>query len=301
MHYIIQENIFREHHYDLLFKAMDRLGLTYTVVRVFPFVDKVVALKDIETESYNVDDLPEFIPPNMNVFVFGGLKLAHIAALRGWTPGSLMNENHDFQVYSKHYGENLLNYDSEILTVGSNIIWKPNEVKFIRPTKDTKSFTGQLFNEHEWKDTMENYLHNFRSAQFNEQTEIQVSTPKNIYKEIRCWVVDGKVVTASQYRLGNSVVYDDQVEQAAIDYAQSMVNIFQLADAFVIDVCLTDNGWKIVECGCINCAGFYKSDLQKTINAIEDRFGNCIDCLGMYGQVGICYCNTINKNNEKYS
>ena len=38
--------------------------------------------------------------------------------------------------------------------------------------------------------------------------------------------------------------------------------------------CLTDNGWKVVECGCINCAGFYKSDLQKMIMSVEDYFGN---------------------------
>lgn len=272
MHYLIQENVFKEQHYDMIHKAIHRLGLSHSVVRVFPFVDKIVDLKDIKGESYNVDDLPECVPPTKNVFVFGAIKLARIAADRGWSPGSMMNENHDFQVYSKHYKDNLLNYDSEILTLGTTFDWKPNEVKFIRPTKDTKSFTGQLFTEHEWKDTVENYLHNYRSERFNESTEIQVSTPKNIHKEIRCWVVDGKVITASQYRLGNTVLYDDFVEQEAVEYAQSMVDIFQLAEAFVIDVCMTDNGWKIVECGCINCAGFYKSDIQKMIMAVDDKF-----------------------------
>ena len=293
MHYVIQENVFREHHYDLLFNAMDRLGMQYTIVRIFPFVNKIVNVKDLPEGGFNVDDLPEFVPPSKNVFVFGAIKLARIAADRGWSPGSMMNSNHDFKVYSKHYKDNLLNYDSEILTLGSNFEWKHDEVKFIRPTKDTKSFTGQLFNEHEWKDTVKNYLHNYRSEQFNESTEIQVSTPKNIHKEIRCWVVGGKVVTASQYRLGNTVIYDDFIEPEAIEYAQSMVDIFQLAEAFVIDVCMTDNGWKIVECGCINCAGFYKSDLQKMIFAVDDYFGKCDDCIAMHGQTGMCYCSYV--------
>lgn len=293
MHYIIQENVFRENHYDLLFKAMDRLGLSYTVVRSFPFVDKIVDLKYINEENFNVDELPDLVLPTNKVFVFGAIKLARLAKEKGWFPGSMMNSNHDFKVYSKYYKDNLLNYDSEILTLGSKFEWKPNEVKFIRPTKDTKSFTGQLFNEFEWKDMVENYLHNYRSEQFNESTEIQVSTPKNIHKEIRCWVVGGKVITASTYRIGNTVVYDDMVEQEALDYAQSMVDIFQLADAFVIDVCLSDNGWKIVECGCINCAGFYKSDLQKTIIAIEEHFNHkstCDDCIGILNQTGMYYC-----------
>lgn len=277
MHYIIQENVFKEQHYDMLQKTLDRFGLTYDTVRIFPFIDKIVSLKDIDhinEGSYDVDDLPDFKSTEDKVFVFGGLKLARLAADQNFTPSSLMNANHDFQVYSKYYKENLLNYDSEIHSVGSNLPWQPNEVKFIRPTKDTKSFTGKVFTETEWKNTMENYLHNFRSNQFNEQTEIQVSTPKIIHKEIRFWVVDGKIITGSQYRLGNNVIYDDIYEQEAIEFAQNMVDKFQLAKGFVIDVCLTDNGWKIVECNCINCAGFYKADLQKVIIALENYYEN---------------------------
>ena len=60
MHYIIQENVFREQHYDMLQKSIDRLGLSYTTVRIFPFVEKIVDLKDIPDGPYNVDDLPEF-------------------------------------------------------------------------------------------------------------------------------------------------------------------------------------------------------------------------------------------------
>lgn len=48
-----------------------------------------------------------------------------------------------------------------------------------------------------------------------------------------------------------------------------MVDIYQLADCFVIDVCLCDDEWKIVECGCINSAGFYKSDLHRLIMELE--------------------------------
>jgi len=62
------------------------------------------------------------------------------------------------------------------------------------------------------------------------------------------------------------------VDQEALDWAQSMVNIFSLADAFVIDICLTNSGWKIVEAGCINSAGFYHADLQKMLLAIEDFY-----------------------------
>ena len=53
-----------------------------------------------------------------------------------------------------------------------------------------------------------------------------------------------------------------------------MIDIFQLAKSFVIDVCLIDNGWKIVECGSISCAGFYDADMQKIVFALEDTYNN---------------------------
>jgi len=274
MHYIIQENVFREQHYNLLEESLKRLGLTYTTVRCFPYVDKIVALEDIPNTvgAYNVDDLPDYDPGRKDVFCFGALKLARVAGQLDWNPGSMMNDNHDYLVYRDYYKDNLLNYDSKNHKLTDDLKWKNDEVKFIRPTKDTKSFTGKVFTQIEWEDTLEHYLHNFRSEHFNEDTDIQVSSPKNIQKEIRFWVVGGKIITGSQYRIGNQTLYNDVYEPEAQEFAQSMVDIFQLAEAFVIDVCLADGEWKIVECGCINCAGFYKADLQKAVISIENHF-----------------------------
>ena len=198
--------------------------------------------------------------------------MSRIVKERGWYIGTLLNDNHDYEVYSRYYKDNLLNYDSDIVTLSSNIDWEKDELKFIRPTLDTKAFTGALFTEIEFNEMIENYLHNYKSNAFNENTLIQIASPKKIYKEIRCWVVEGRVVTASQYQLGGKYLLDDNVEQDALNYAQKMVNIFQLAEAFIIDVCLTENGWKIVECGNINVAGFYKSNIAKMIMAVEDNF-----------------------------
>ena len=293
MHYIIQENVFREQHYDMLRESITRLGLPYTVVRIFPFVEKIANLEDIPSAAipdlspmealsgaYNVDELPEFDPGTDNVFVFGAIKLARIVKKRGWKPGSMMNDNHDYMVYKEHYRENLLNYDSQIFKTSDKFPWKAGERKFIRPTQDTKSFTGAVFTEKVWEETIENYLYNYKSEIFNENTLIQVSTVKEIHKEIRFWVVGGKIITGSQYRLGNQTIYDEYFEDEARDFAQSMVDKFQLGEAFVIDVCLTDQSWKVVECGCINCAGFYKSDLQKVIIALEDHFSEREDGFG---------------------
>jgi hypothetical protein len=272
MFYIIQENLFREYHYDKLISTLKRYGFDYHIVRSFPYVDKIVDVNDIPDEAYEVMDLPDL---NLNftqkIFVFGSVKLARITSELGWQPGSQLNDAHDFMEYKEHYKEHLLNWDSKICKLGDDLQW--DGYMFLRPTNDNKAFTGAMFTNEEWVDKKEHILWNFRSDIINEDTLIQLSTPKEIQKEIRCWVVGGKVVTASQYRLGNSVILDGDVENDALKFAQSMVDIHQIASSFVIDVCLSDGVWKIVELGCINSAGFYKSDLSLLIQKLEEFYG----------------------------
>jgi hypothetical protein len=272
MHYIVQENIFKEPHYNLLIDTLEKLKLPYQVVRVFPFVEKVVDLKDIpEDNDFNLDELPE-VEANTTekIFTFGAVKMARLCAQKNWQPGSLLDANHDFEVYSKFYKENLLNYDSIITSAGSHIDFD-GEKKFIRPTKDTKSFTGKVFKQEDWEQLIHVNFKN-RDSLLNKTTTIQVSSVKEIYKEIRFWVIGGKVITGSQYAIGGKVEYNEWFEPEALEYAQKMVDIYQMADAFVIDVCLTDSGWRIVECNCINCAGFYLCNLQKMIMELEYYF-----------------------------
>ena len=151
MKYVIQENVFRERHYNKLEESLKRLDLEYDTIRCFPFVDKISNLKDIDPEgNYNVDELPDYDPGTKKVFCFGAIKLARIAGNEKWYPGSMMNSNHDYMVYKDHWRDNLLNYDSKIQKLTEEIDWD-TETKFIRPTQDTKSFTGNVFTKIEWK------------------------------------------------------------------------------------------------------------------------------------------------------
>jgi len=257
MYYIVQENTFREENYDLLIKSLERLGLEYEVVKVLPFTDEI-----------------EVLTTRKDVFVFGSLKLARISRDQSWIPGSLMSDTHDYNVYSQYYKENLLNYDSKIYKFTDYLDWANlnSPEKFIRPCLDSKTFTGKVFNKEDWNNFVEHSLTNGHSTSLTSDTLIQVAKPKHIQKEIRFWVVGGRVITGSQYRLGYRTVSDVNYEPSAVEFAQNMVDIYQLADVFVIDICLVNDEWKIVECGCLNCAGFYHADLIKVLIALEDLY-----------------------------
>ena len=106
--------------------------------------------------------------------------------------------------------------------------------------------------------------HNFTS-----KTRNLVSPTKDIQQEVRCWVVGGKVVTTSLYKMGSRVVYENYDHQTEYwDYAQSMVDKYQPAEAFVIDIALADDKLRIIEVNNINCAGFYHCNMNKLIEAL---------------------------------
>lgn len=255
MFYIIQENLFREEGHQKLINTLEKFNLGYELIKVKPFIEEL-----------------EFDTTETNVFVFGSLKLARLSKKYGWTPGAVVTENHDYNVYSEHYKDNLLNYDSRVVRFGDDFEWIYDQ-HFIRPCLDSKVFTGKVFNKSEWPQFKNHMLNGGHVTSLTEDTLIQVASPKYLTQEVRCWVVDGKIVTQSTYRRGSFLVYDEIVDADAIEFAQSMVDKFQLSPTFVIDVGLTKNGWKIIECGSTSCAGFYDANMQKLVEALEQCYG----------------------------
>lgn len=254
MYYIIQENLFREEGHAKLIACLEKFQIPYELVTVRPFIEEV----DFKTDR-------------KDVFVFGSLKLARLSKKYGWNPGALVTENHNYEVYSQYYKDNLLNYDSRIFELGEDFEWKYDQ-HFIRPCLDSKIFTGKVFEKADWMPFKEKLLTDPMYSSANKHTRIQVAVPKKITQEVRCWVVDGKIVTASTYRRGTFLYYDEIVDADILEYAQKMVDIFQLAKTFVIDIALVHGEKKIIECGSTSCAGFYDADMQKLIMSLENAF-----------------------------
>lgn len=66
--------------------------------------------------------------------------------------------------------------------------------------------------------------------------------------------------------------YIEYNDEAGLAFVTKMAQKYQPAAAFVLDICLTQNGWKIVEVNCMNSAGFYACNLQKLIVELESFF-----------------------------
>lgn len=256
MFYIVQERLFKEFEWDDLINSLERLDLPYEIVKVRPFIDTI----EFETER-------------KDVFCFGALKMARIFKQYGWNPGCIMTPNHDFEVYKNHYKEHLLNYDSKIYKFGDDWDWGDRDY-FIRPTQDTKTFTGKEFSHEEWLKRRHEWLTNGHSTTLTKDTPIQVASIKRIQKEFRFWIIGGQIITSSLYRNGCFINYSNIVDDEATDFCKEMIKIYQLADSFVMDICLTEGEWKIIECGCINCCGWYRANISKVLMAVEDYYND---------------------------
>ena len=94
--------------------------------------------------------------------------------------------------------------------------------------------------------------------------------PVPILKEWRVSIVQDTVCTFSLYKEGTRVVYRHEIDADAAVFAQTMVNLNPgYARAYVMDICCTQDGLRLLETNCINAAGFYAADIIKLVEAID--------------------------------
>ena len=180
-----------------------------------------------------------------------------------------------FEINSKYFGDNLLNFETEIRELGDKLEWNDNEEKFIKPYQFAKLFTVNIFTQKKSENFVENTLSNPNTPLINENSLIQISPPREIIKEARLWIVGKEIVEAVYYKILKDIPFEESVESEAIDFAKEMIKKFNVAEAFVMDVCLTDIGWKIVEINCINSAGFFpNADIKKIFHSLNNYFSH---------------------------
>jgi ATP-grasp domain-containing protein len=262
MHFIVQQNLLSVIDFDRLKAAIKTVNLDHTFIKVIPFNYEYV-----EGEPY-----PGFFK-TLPVFAMGSTTLMRIAQNMGWMPGVLDGPNFTYASYIEHYGDDMLNSDAQYFRFKD--VPKFRGLKFIRPVKDNKAFAGSIVDGVEFEAWQQLQLET--GVTVFPETQVMVAEPTHIDAEYRFFVVGGKVVTGSMYVYRQRLAPRELEPEFSLDmmaqaYAQRMVNHWQPADAFVIDVAATDmqeSRFKIIEINGINAAGFYKSDVTMILNAIE--------------------------------
>lgn len=164
-----------------------------------------------------------------------------------------------------------LNHKSEILTI-KEVLGKvePDVWFFMRPSSDLKSFSGKLFQIGHIKPLLERYSR-YENNMLTEDSIVIISTPKEIKKEWRFFIIDGQIITSSMYRSFGGHREEIGSPEDTKAFCRAALKVYNPYKAFVLDVCQLEDGHHyIVEFGCINNCGFYAADIEAITKALID-------------------------------
>jgi hypothetical protein len=197
---------------------------------------------------------------------------------REGAPGAIL-ENLDFGIQRSHWGGAMLNADASIVRF-ADVPFQQLPF-FIRPVYDTKDFVGTLMDWGEFSTWRQRVLALSvdDNPTINRDTLVMIASPKEIWSETRLWIIDGRVITASGYKMGTRVLPapPESVDPTIIKFAAEQASRWNPNRAYVCDVAETPNGLRIVEINNINSAGFYKGYMDRLVAAM----------IALAGQLGV--------------
>jgi hypothetical protein len=261
MHWLVEHKFKYEQGdgYQKLMENLIRMKIAHSYVKVIPFSD----------DGLTSEDALEAI--REPIFCFGSHTLSRIVKRRNYNPGSFISEKLGMQYLLAAYGDEMLNSDMVIKEIKD--LEPQYDEFFIRPAEESKSINGQIMTKWDFNEFKDKILA-ADPAEFSTvkaDTVLIVSKIKKIQQECRFFIANKKIISYSQYKVGDTIKYSPVVDSYIIDYVNKIISMdFQPDVAYCLDIAVSDGATKVLEVNCINCSGLYSIDTQKFIMDIED-------------------------------
>jgi hypothetical protein len=188
----------------------------------------------------------------------------------GYPGGWCSPENLDCAAYYPHFGEFLLNRRHEILPGVEAIRQKArlfaglgrNGFVFARPTSVHKLFVGRLIADSDFETAL-------APTRYDPETLVVIAEPREIGREWRLVVTDNDVVAASQYADAGVKAVAPDCPEDVLRFARSMLDAvpWRPDELFMLDVCETDSGLRLVELNSFSCSWLYACDFAAVVTA----------------------------------
>lgn len=236
--------------------VLKRRNIPHDLVRKPPFADYLVGMNDENPIEHRIDG---------PVFAYGSTTLGMVSQKMGWTPGYI--DAPEMIEAISHWGAHMLNHDAKTSEIGS--MEAPQGAFFIRPDTDGKAFAGTVTSHEGFNEWRSRLLDIDSWTSIPPETMVLYASVKDILAEWRIAVVGGKIAAASQYRKNNRLQLREGAPDDVLRYAQCRIDEWAPRQAFVIDICETPDGFRIVETNSISSAGFYHMNMESYVDAIE--------------------------------
>lgn len=260
--WIVQRNLIKDEQLTAFKQAVNNDVAIYQEVDVIPF-------------STELPIMDKTIP----AIIYGSINFNNLCLQdKELNKGIFFNDNFNMETYFKYYKENMLNYDSKVMTIGElleSINRTSDTTIFIRPVSDTKEFDGLTLSYKDIDEWFSNALV-FENTGISKDTKIVVAAPYRLKYEWRLVIVNGKVIAGSKYRTYFNLTKEEGYPIEVKEYAERMCQIYTPHNVFIMDICLCGDSYYIIECGCFNGAGFYNSNMNDIIREVSNYFKSTI-------------------------
>ncbi|WAX21556.1 hypothetical protein [Stenotrophomonas phage RAS14] len=259
--WVIQTNLLQDSTVLGVWNSAKELGCDTHEAIIIPF----------QEEMGNEEELMAIPVDDVTVIPYGSCKLARISNARGWKGNCYVDETFRTDVWLRER-DDMLNKDAVMMMVKDTEQYlkdvPDDEEFFIRPVKDLKSFSGSVAEAHD----IRNWMNSTKSGNFSftEDTEIIIAPIQKLYSESRFFIVGGKVVDGSYYRMGGSLQVSAIKQPEMYELAQTFADKWLPHECCVMDLAETDDGYRVIEFNTINSSGFYEHDIRKIVTAMTE-------------------------------
>jgi hypothetical protein len=259
LQWVVQKNLTQSSSYEAISAACQALGIDFWGFTLRPFATEAPEYpKDKAAIFYGSTSLMNQVYPNPGLF---------------YDPALFSMEN-----YLLHYADRMLNYEASLSTLALLLTadYPAEKLLFIRPDADSKSFSGTVMAFADIQTWANKLGQNSVAEDLHLDTPIVVGPAFHIKEEWRLWIVDKKVVAASQYAYEHRLHKVADCPDGVKEFATAACEVYVPHDIFVMDICRCGEDYYIVECGCLNSAGFYSADIRVIVAAVSDFMVNSL-------------------------
>jgi hypothetical protein len=241
---------------DKMAETLVEKGIPFRAIGLVPFSNEITGLDDVDL--------------NGNVMAYGSCKLVYLIKSMNVRPGVYFDySTFNVLAWNTFLPYEMLNRKPDIRQISElRKVDGTQEEKFLRPVMDLKLFAGSVKIETvSYDEFFDSKLNGDRS---NDNALVAVSNPQyNIKGEWRCFIVNRKFVTGSQYRNNGFLDVNPSLPRGLEEYVERICDTWLPHDTCVMDVAIVGRTFKVVEFNGINASGLYAADVGKLVDALQ--------------------------------